>query len=305
MYTWNLTLERQLGKNWLVRAGYIGNKGTYLSNGSKPNRAVNPAIYIPGNSSENNTQQRRIYPEFGPVNIYASENNSSYNSLQIAVEKRFGNNLSLIANYSWSKMIDDYGGTNPFNRSFDHGISNDDIPQLFKFTSVYQIPTFKMNRFLSAVANGWELTSLTTWRSGFPFSVYSGVDNSYSSVGSDRSDLIGASSGNVILGSGESHAAMINEWFNTSLFGVNQIGTFGNTGKNILRGPRSFNTDLAAIKNFHLTERVAAQLRGEFFNVFNNVNFNNPDATVTDSNFGRILSAGSPRIIQVAMKLSF
>jgi hypothetical protein len=98
---------------------------------------------------------------------------------------------------------------------------------------------------------------------------------------------------------------MINEWFNTSLFAINQIGTFGNTGKNILRGPRSFNTDLAAIKNFHLTERLPAQLRGEFFNVFNNVNFNNPDGTVTDSNFGRILSAGSPRIIQVAMKLSF
>jgi hypothetical protein len=93
----------------------------------------------------------RVYPGFGQIGIYASENNSSYNSLQIGVEKRFGSNLSVIAIYSWSKTIDDYGRTDPFNRSFDHGISDDDIPQLFKLTPVYQIPTFKMSRFLSGL----------------------------------------------------------------------------------------------------------------------------------------------------------
>lgn len=221
------------------------------------------------------------------------------------MEKRFSSSLSVIANYSWSKTIDDYGGTDPFNRSFDHGISDDDIPQIFKLAPVYELPTFKVNRLLGAVVNGWQLSSIVTWRTGFPFSIYSGVDNSFSAVGNDRGDLVGTPTGDITIGQGKSHADMITEWFDTSLFGVNRVGTFGNTGKNILRGPRSFNTDLSALKRFAITERVSAQLRGEFFNVFNNVNFANPDNYVSDANFGRILSAGSPRIIQIAVKLSF
>lgn len=305
IYTWNLNLERQMGSSWLLRLSYVANKGTYLSNGSKSNRETNPAIYIPGDSTEANTQQRRVYPDFGPIGIYASEYNSNYNAVQASVEKRFSSSLSVIANYSWSKAIDDYGGTDPFNRSFDHGVSDDNIPQIFKLAPVYELPTFKVNRLLGAVMNGWQLSGIVTWRSGFPFSIYSGVDNSFSAVGGDRGDLVGAPTGSIAIGQGKSHADMITEWFDTSLFNVNRVGTFGNTGKNILRGPRSFNTDISAVKRFTITERVSAQLRGEFFNVFNNVNFANPDNYVSDANFGRILSAGSPRIIQIAMKLSF
>ena len=91
---------------------------------------------------------------------------------------------------------------------------------------------------------------------------------------------------------------MIARWFDTSLFMPNALGTFGNSGKNILRAPRLFNTDFWAIKNTKLAERASLQFRAEFFNFFNNVNFGGPNATVTNANFGRITSAGSPRIIQ-------
>jgi hypothetical protein len=98
---------------------------------------------------------------------------------------------------------------------------------------------------------------------------------------------------------------MIQEWFNTSLFVPNAIGTFGNTGKSILRGPRFFSNNMALVKETRITERISVQFRTEMFNAFNNVNFNNPDSTVSDTAFGQITSAQSPRILQFALKLAF
>jgi hypothetical protein len=151
--------------------------------------------------------------------------------------------------------------------------------------------------------NGWELTGNTIWRSGFPFTVRSGFDNSFSGVGRDHADFLG---GQAQLDSGRSHAAEIAQWFDTSRFVPNVPGTFGNSGKNNLRGPRFFNTDIGLLKNNRLAERLTLQLRAEFFNIFNNVNFNNPGNVVSSaSSFGRITSAGSPRILQFGAKLVF
>ena len=145
-----------------------------------------------------------------------------------------------------------------------------------------------------------------TWRTGFPFGVYSGLDNSFSGNGGDHADFIGTSLSQAQLSSGRPHGEQIQEWFNTAVFTPNAIGTFGNTAKNILRGPRLFNTDLGVLKTTNLTERTSLQFRAEFFNVFNNVNFNYPDSTVTDSTFGQITSTtGDPRILQFALKFSF
>jgi len=81
--------------------------------------------------------------------------------------------------------------------------------------------------------------------------------------------------------------------------------TFGNVGRNTLIGPGTFNIDLGAHKAFALREHVLLQLRGEFFNALNHTQLNNPDTTVSDSTFGRITSARSPRIAQLALKLTF
>jgi hypothetical protein len=107
------------------------------------------------------------------------------------------------------------------------------------------------------------------------------------------------------LSSKRSHSALISEWFNTADFVQNAIGTYGNIGKNSLRGPRLFTTDLALLKNGKLGERFSYEFRAEFYNAFNNVNFGNPDAGLQDSNFGAITSAGDPRILQMALKVKF
>ena len=303
--TWNLTVEHQFAGNWVGRVSYTGNKGTYLASGALGFREDNPAIYIPGASSKANTQARRLYPQFGSVGLFSSDNNSHYNAMKLNIEKRFSRGLSVLANYTWSKMIDDFGNsgtTNPFNRRFDYGTSNDDIPHLFHFSAVWQIPQISMRGFGGAILNGWGLTGISTWRSGFPFSVTSGSDNAFSGVGSDRADYVG---GNAALDSGRPHGDLIARYFNTDAFVPNAIGNFGNSGKNILRAPRFFGTDVGLLKTNHIGERFSTQFRAEFFNVFNHVNFNGPSANLSSASLGRITSAGDPRILQLALKLQF
>jgi Carboxypeptidase regulatory-like domain/TonB dependent receptor len=305
LVTWNLTLEHQFAGNWVGRVSYSGNKGTYLASGALGFREANPAVYTPGTSTKTNTQARRLNPQFGSVGLFSSDDNSHYNALKTNIEKRFGHGFSILANYTWSKMIDDFGSsgtTNPFNRRFDYGTSNDDIPHLFHFSAVWQIPRTSLKGVAGALVNGWGLTGLTTWRSGFPFSIVSGVDNSFSGVGLDRADYIG---GNASLDSGRAHGQLTQQFFNTAVFVPNAVGTFGNSGKNILRAPRFFDTDLGLLKQNRITERISSQFRAEFFNVFNHVNFNGPSNNVSSSAFGRITSAGDPRILQLAMKLIF
>jgi hypothetical protein len=307
--TWNLMVEKAVAKSWLFSAGYVGNSGYHLSlaGNSGPGTEQNPAIYIPGQSTTANTQARRRVQGISSVTQTASDYNSQYNALQLNVERRFGRGFSLLGNYTWSKQRDNFGPggstTDPFNRNLDWALSDLDRTHLFNFSAVWQIP----GRFqgpAGAVLNGWEVTALTNWQRGAPFSILSGVDNSLSGVGRDRADFTGTDLAQARL-SGLSHGQEIQRFFNTSLFVPNAIGTFGNTGKNILRGPRSFNTDAGLIKNIRITERLRSQVRGEFFNAFNNVNFSNPGTTVGSPSLGKITSAGSPRIIQLALKLSF
>jgi len=330
IYSWNLTLERQLAKSWLLRAAYVGNKGTHLYGTADQESGLyeaNPAIYIPGNnpdgtpiSTEANEQSRRLYPNFGFVNVIDSSINSNYNALQLTVEKRFDSGFSLLSSYTWSRELDDFApigsynsSTNPFNRHFDYGPSDESIPNVFKFTGTYQIPHLKVNGFASAFVNGWRLSSIVSWQGGFPFTVYSGVDNSLSGIYEDRADFAGTSISQAQLGSGRSHGAEVQQWFNTSLFQPNALGTYGNIGKNDLRGPRMFNNNMSLAKEFKIKERASAQLRLEAFNVFNNVNFElytyngntGLDRTQADPTFGQIFDAASPRILQLALKFLF
>jgi hypothetical protein len=128
------------------------------------------------------------------------------------------------------------------------------------------------------------------------------VDNSFRGIFSDRADYIG---GNASLDRGRPHRQLVQEYFNVAAFVPNAIGTFGNSGKNILRGPRFFDTDLGLLKDFAITERWRLQFRAEFFNAFNNVNFSQPQNYLGSSSTGQITSAGNPRILQFALKLNF
>ncbi len=327
---WNLTVERALGTNWMVRAAYVGNDAHRLyGTGDQESGLLqlNPAIYIPGQSSEANTQQRRPYPDYGSIAEIDSGINSNYNAAQFTLEKRFSSGLSLLTNFSWSKALDDFApqgspyftNTCTCGRRFDYGPSADDIGKDFKINGTYDVPRVHIEKVADAVLNGWGLTGIAEWHTGLPFTIFSGYDNSFSAIGADRAVQIGQ---NPMLSTGRPHSSLIQEWFNTANFAPNAIGTFGNTGKNAMRGPRFFNTDVAAIRNFHVTERLSLMVRAEFFNIFNNVNFGLPGNVVAygpSGGFGQITgTAGSgayggptsygtaqPRILQFGFKASF
>jgi len=334
--SWNLTAEQGFHKNWMLRMSYVGNTGRRLSGtGDQENGLLqlNPAIYIPGNnpltgqpnSTLANESERLVYPNYGSIGSINSGVNSNYNAAQITVEKRMTHGFSFLSNFTWSKELDDFApiGGSPYltntcycGRYFDYGPSDDDVSKVFKISGEYVIPHAPLPKVVGAVLNSWQLSGTVLWESGFPFSLFSNVDNSLSGMLGDRADLAVPSIQQAILPGGRSHAAEVQEWFNTSAFQPNAIGTFGDTSKNILRGPRFFDTDIAVVKNAKLTERLNFEFRAELFNAFNNVNFGKPDGNLLDSTFGQItgLAGGSssntygtaqPRIIQFGAKLLF
>jgi hypothetical protein len=307
--TWNLGLEHQLASNWLLSLRYFGNHGYHLSSNAIDNRELNP--FIPG-------QSQRIDPNFTNVSLYPTDLNSRYHSLQVNVEKRFSKGVSLLANYTWSRAQDDAGpAVNPFDiPHFGWGNSFSDLPNVFHLSAIWVLPNAPIKGWASQITNGWQITGINSWQNGFRFTVYSGVDNSGTGVGFDRADFTGSNISQAIFGD-RSHAQMVNQYFDTSLFTVNAIGTFGNSPRNLLANPGFFNIDMAVLKYFPINERMKFQFRAEFFNLLNNVNFTvpglgsaNPDASavgniVNTGSFGKLTHAADPRILQFALKFLF
>ncbi|HXE13073.1 MAG TPA: carboxypeptidase regulatory-like domain-containing protein [Bryobacteraceae bacterium] len=303
---WNFTVERQLGGNLLARAAYVGSSSNHLSY----NTDVNAPRPSP-TATADDEDARRPYQDYGQITQNTSGSNGSYNALQLTLEKRFSHGFSLSTNYTWSKSLDAVSYTtdldtvnviNPYDVNAYRGVSDYNTPHRFILNYVWTLPSPRSG-LAKAVLGGWESSGIWTWQSGFPLNITSGNDTSFSlpENGNDQAQL-SCSSVNY---TGGSQAAKIAQWFDTSCFGVPEPNTFGNVGRNTLTGPGTVNFDLGAHRIFSITERVNLQFRGEFFNAFNHAQFNNPDTTVADDTFGRITSARSPRIIQLALKLRF
>ena len=320
---WNLTLEHQFGGNTLVGASYAGTKGTHLS----LMRDINAAVYIPGEcagvpcSTSANEIEREPYPAFQSVLDNEGVGNSSYNALQLTAQRRMATGLTISSSFTWSKSIDTmssnangffpYGFntvSDPFNLNAYRAVSDYDVPYGLATSCVWQLPTSKSNSFaLKHVLSHWMATGIWMLQGGMPFSIYSGVDNSLTGVGLDYADLVPGVSPK--LNTGRPHAELTQEYFNTAAFQQNATGTFGNSGRNILRGPGFNNVDLALMKTVPLkSEKRYLTIRGEFFNTMNTPHFASPTGaggSLVTPGFGQILAARDPRILQVAMKLNW
>jgi len=303
----NLTLEREVAPNWIVRASYVGNLGRHLSVSDD----INYARYAPGATTAN-IQQRRPYQNFTRIFITSAETTSSYHGLQLSVERRVTEGISFELNYTVSKSIDECSSDQtpqnpsqsvPLNRTLNRGLSDFDLPQRLVASYVWALPKLSgqpgwVRQFLGS----WQFTGITTIQSGFPFSVRSGVDRAMSGNNMDFADLIG----NPYLDPNRPRAELIARYFDTAAFTLNALGTFGTAPRNLMRGPGAVNFDLGLFKWFPLREKWQLQFRAELFNAFNKPNFGNPYATANVANrFGRIENAGDPRIVQFALKLTF
>jgi hypothetical protein len=320
---WNLTYQRQLANNWAVTASYVGNKTTHIWTGED----VNPGIYIPGNcvagqyglsqpgpcSTTSNTNQRRLLYLQNPIegafysDIYQADDgaNAEYDAFLVKAEHRFTNSYTILANYTYSHCISeadfggDLGGANteqPFNRNADRGNCAFDLRHIFNLSFVALSPHFAgvwTNRLLG----NWQLAPIISIHSGNWFEPLTGLDNSLTGIGNDRPNVIGNPYMRSTTGS--------LQWLNPSAFAPNALGTFGNAGMNSLLGPGYFDADVDVSRYFTIHENQKLELRFEFFNMGNNVNFSTPDNHLQDSTFGQILGDVSPRILEFALRYTF
>ncbi|HZJ44305.1 MAG TPA: TonB-dependent receptor [Pyrinomonadaceae bacterium] len=303
---YSLSIQHQLPKDYSVEVAFVGNVGRKLQNPAE----INPASYAPGATLANREQRRRINPgNLSSITLFSNSANSSYNSLQTSITKRFSNSYLLNANYTWSRSLDQTSAftgastyQNPDNQRADWALSDFHRAHVFTASGIWELPKLSYGgSFVGAILNGWQLTGLMRISSGLPFNVISGRDNSLTGIGKDRPNVVA----DPVLSSDRPRGEVVAKYFNTQAFVANAAGTFGNTGRNALIGPGFASTDIGLFRNIKFKERHQIQLRGEVFNVFNQVNLANPDSNLASTSFGRILSASDPRIIQLAIKYSF
>jgi hypothetical protein len=303
----SLSIERALPAGMIAKVGYVGK----LAHNLLRMEQKNPAVYIPGRSTTANTDSRRIlmpgiYTSFREV---TTSSNAAYHSMQLSVNRRFSGGLTWMLSYTLGKLLDYYSAQNigqtsqdPFNYRADRSRSDEDRRHVLAVSFVYDIPFGRDQRgIVSKAFGGWSVAGVVSVLSGLPVWVRSDRDNSLTGVGFDRPDLVG----NPEREHG-SRNDMIAQFFNTAAFVPNQPGRYGNAARNLFSGPAHSSTDLSLVKNFAISERAGkVQFRTEFFNAWNQVNFGSPEPRLANRNFGQILSAGSPRIVQFAVKYIF
>ncbi|HEY7546504.1 MAG TPA: carboxypeptidase regulatory-like domain-containing protein [Blastocatellia bacterium] len=311
MQHWNLSFQQQLGRSRVFEAAYVGSKGTKLIAARDINQPdASPA---PVNLRPN--------PFFSDITGLESRANSIYNSLQLRLQQSLDFGLTFLASYTWAKSIDNASGffssagdpnfpQDSNNVRAERGRSNFDIAHRFSLSYSYDLPFGKGRAYLSdngwvtALLTGWQTHGIITLQTGRPFTValLQEVDNS----NTGRSNLgFGANDRPNVAGNPEISNPSPDLWFNTSAFALPPFGSFGNAGRNILDGPGYKNVNASLVKNTALAENFNLQFRVEAFNLFNHPNFNLPDNFFGSPTFGQILSAQSPRRIQLGLKLLF
>jgi hypothetical protein len=301
---WNFGVEQLLPHDVKLSVDYVGAAGRKLVIQYYQNMAVLGSGSIASRQPVHNLS---VFP-YG-----VTDSNSNYDSLQVKLERSFKSGLTFMNSFTWSKFLDyggQAGGLGPPGYTYNHGLSygpaNANFPFMNVTSFVYDLPFGRGRRFGSnfgsvpdQILGGWEASGIINIRSGLGYSVLAGSD--VANLGINYGQVAQIVSTAVPSGFKQTRAA----WFNTSAFTLPAAGTLGNTSRNFLIGPAYQDVDFALMKNFRIRENLKLQFRSEFFNLPNKTNFGNPDSSLADvsTTFGQILSANSPRIIQLALKL--
>lgn len=306
----NLTLEQEVLPNTLLQASYVGVLARHVTQTMQ----MNPAVFIPGQSTTQNIDSRRIYaPAFASVQGYASDGNASYHGLQVVVNKRFSHFYTVSLAYAYQKSIDEASTSetsdnwfpqDPYNRRGSRSLSDFDTRQRAVISWIWELPVLRSQRgFLGRAFGGWQFAGIATLQKGTPIAITSGRDNSLRGVGRDRPNNLGDPN----LPSDRPTGEKLLRYFDTSQFVQNPTGTFGNTGRNPLIGPGLAVFDLNLNKRFRVWgEGRNLELRWDVFNAMNRANFANPGGNLAGTaTFGRITSAGAGRIQQLGLRFEF
>jgi hypothetical protein len=327
---WDFSIQRVFASAYLLDVRYVGNKGTHLPRFIE----ANPAIYGPG-ATTGNADQRRQYANcsvalgscaFGSVGLIAGNNSSTYHALQVAFSRQFTRNFSFLASYWWSKSLDyvsslNLSGSaptlvagendlaqNPFDLRAEHGPSLFDATHRFVFSGSYVLPRWhSAPRAAGSLVNGWQLNTIASFSTGTPFTVY---DSDNAPMQGSSPEITGFySSRPDVISDPNAGPHTPNRWVNRAAFGqltpARNPGQFGNEGRNAIRGPGQATVDFSLLKNFAITESTRIQFRAEAFNALNRANFALPENDLASPEFGQILQAVPPRLLQLAVKFFF
>jgi hypothetical protein len=330
---WNLSVQRQIGTNWLATANYLGNEVVHALFTNEGN----PALFLPGAScvingktytpcsSTSNTNQRRLLYLSNPADgqYYANVVNvddgdtRSYNAMVLSLQRRQAKGFTIQANYTWSHCIDEgnnvliqlTGAFVPERRRANRGNCELDRRHNFNLSTVYQTPRFS-NRTARLFGSGWQISGIVRVVSGSFLTVASGIDRALTGtlITGTGAVVSGAADQrpDLVLPSPYAANPSIASWLNPAAFAQAALGTYGNFGGRNVQGPGSITINTGVVRQFHIQERKSLEFRFEAFNLPNHVNPNNPNSTFSDTaTFGKILSAGDPRILQLAMKFVF
>jgi hypothetical protein len=325
---YNLTVQHQLPGSLIFSVGYSGSSGVHLFSILNQNLPLTTT----GSSAGAGTLANPFIgvgtnPAYGSLNDSTPVAHSSYNSLQVAVNRQLSQRLQMQGSYTWSRCLDDgstsessesgisngagEGGgspiTNPYDPSFDRGPCVFNRTQNLSINGLYSLP-FSQNRLVA----GWQFATILSADSGLPVDVIDGFNQALTNgIEGPRPNYSGASGCNPYQVLGK-----VDEWFNPLCYTLQPVGTEGDVSRDSIWGPGLLGLDFSLIKHTKITERVNSEFRAEFFNIINHQNFGPPNVYVFAGSAGAPQAynpiagqitdlATAPRQIQFALKLTF
>lgn len=321
---YSMNLQYELFRDILLEAGYVGSKGTRLPLTRNVNQPLLASPERPVNGITTNTStnaaDRVLYRGFSATGFtqVQTQSDSSYNSLQISLTKRLSHGLQFLGAYTWSKSIDNVSGSSgstlasPGGDATDmrqaRGVSDFDHQHRLTFSYVYAIPAWGFHLNDSAFGKkffaGWQISGVTTFQTGSPFTVTDARGASLFGATSSRANWAPGATAKTATLSGNVQSR-IDKFFNTAAF-TTAGQLWGNTGRNILTGPGQQNVDFALSKMTPFMESRSIEWRMEVFNALNHSNFANPNGAIDSSAFGTInRTLTNSRLIQFGLKIVY
>ncbi|HXA49248.1 MAG TPA: TonB-dependent receptor, partial [Candidatus Acidoferrum sp.] len=314
--SWHFTVQRELAKDLVLDAAYVGNRGTHLMiladwNQARPNSSLAENLSL---------QQRRPIQNFGAIEVAYGAGYSNYNALQLKLEKRYSAGLTFINSFTWSKGIDNASGhleanngdnsrANIRDLAHEKGISGYDQPLNDTLSGVYALPFGRgkrmganWNRAIDGLLGGWQMTMINTLTSGLPVNITYSPTGQFqvSGLPSVRPNQVGP----LVTPEG---SRTTNNYLDKNGVAIptDPAKPFGTLARNAARGYGLFQLDLGLHKEFAMTEKAKLQFRSEFFNLTNQTNFGPPNGNISSSSYGSITNTFPARQVQFALRLAF
>ncbi|MEO8360159.1 MAG: TonB-dependent receptor [Vicinamibacteria bacterium] len=301
--SWSANIQHRLPGGWVSEVGYVGSKTADLDYAWSYNTPP------PGAGA---VQARRPFPQFGDIRIFDTGAMANYRGLEVRMQNLDFHRTNILATYSWSRCMDTRSspatstvGTedqepqdqnNRFDGEWGHCAI--DFTHVFKLNAVYRLPEgAAWSPVLRGIAGGWQVGVNVNLHTGPWFNVITSGNTANTSRGTIRPNLVGDP---VLSGSDRTVA----RWFNTSAFAAPAAFTYGNSPRNVLRGPGTKLVDLNLQKKFSVFKNTL-EVRADIYNVFNTPQFGIPGRTLGTSTFGQITSASLPREVQLGLRYIF